>query len=134
MRKAQCNCGGLRVQTSADPKLVLMCHCEECQRRTGGPFGVSAYFSEDDVSITGDATKYERISDTGRTVSGYFCPTCGTTVHWRAGFRPEFVGVAVGCFTDPDFPPPQRAVHARRKHSWVTIPDNVATFEIQSES
>jgi len=46
MRQAQCACGSLRVETTAEPKLVLMCHCEECQRRTGAPYGVSAYFDE----------------------------------------------------------------------------------------
>lgn len=132
MRKAQCSCGGLSVETTNEPKLVLVCHCTECQRRTGAPFSVSAYFHENDVSATGDASTYERSSDAGRMITANFCPTCGTTVHWRAEFVPELIGVAVGCFTDPDFPAPQRVVHTRRKHAWVVLPDDVPAFDQQT--
>lgn len=132
MRKAQCACGGLSVETVAEPKLVLMCHCQACQRRTGSSYGVSAYFDKNDVSASGDASVYERTSDTGRLITCQFCPTCGTTVHWRAEFVPDFVGVAVGCFADPDFPAPERAVHTRRKHPWVIHPEDITEFDIQS--
>ena len=116
MHEAQCSCGGLRVKAVADPKVVIMCHCTECQRRTGAPFG---------------STIYQRSSDAERAITGHFCPTCGTTVHWRAEFVPDFIGVAVGCFSEPDFPAPQRAVHVRRKHAWVTIPDGIPAIETQ---
>jgi hypothetical protein len=36
----------------------------------------------------------------------HFCPECGSTVYWELSIAPDFVGVAVGCFTDPTFPPP----------------------------
>ena len=131
MHEAQCSCGGLRVKAVADPKVVIMCHCTECQRRTGAPFGVSAYFDQNDIEVSGSSTIYQRSSDAERAITGHFCPTCGTTVHWRAEFVPDFIGVAVGCFSEPDFPAPQRAVHVRRKHAWVTIPDGIPAIETQ---
>ena len=132
MREAQCACGGLVVKTTAEPKLVIMCHCLECQRRTGSPFGVSGYFDQNDVEISGSSTIYRRSSDSSRSITCHFCPTCGTTVHWRAEFVPELIGVAAGCFADPEFPAPARAVHVRRKHAWVAIPDDIPAIETQS--
>jgi hypothetical protein len=43
-RIARCCCGSLRVETTGEPVIVAACHCQECQRRTGAPFGVSGYF------------------------------------------------------------------------------------------
>ncbi|NQV44783.1 MAG: GFA family protein [Rhodospirillales bacterium] len=132
MREARCTCGELKVEVSDEPKLVLMCHCEECQRRTGAPFGVSAYFDQNDVRVSGTSSKYERTSDTGLAVTQHFCPTCGSTLYWRAAFVPDFIGVATGCFSDPDFPAPQRSVYERSKHEWVTAPHSAACFETTS--
>ena len=43
-RIAYCCCGLLRVETTGEPAIVAACHCSECQRRTGAPFGVGCYF------------------------------------------------------------------------------------------
>ena len=44
---ATCGCGALRVTTAGDPDLVVACSCIACQRRTGSPFGVGAYFRKE---------------------------------------------------------------------------------------
>jgi hypothetical protein len=41
------------------------------------------------------------------------------------------VAVAVGCFTDPDFPAPKRAVWGQYKHRWVEFPQDVVTLPTQ---
>jgi hypothetical protein len=46
-RIALCCCGSLRAEATSEPALVAACHCIECQRRTGSPFGVSAYFPKE---------------------------------------------------------------------------------------
>jgi hypothetical protein len=48
-RTAHCCCGALRVEASADPDVVGVCHCGECQRRTGSVFGVVAFFKKEHV-------------------------------------------------------------------------------------
>src|SRR5215472_2087002 len=96
-RIAQCSCGSLRVGTTGDP-IVVLCHCRECQRRTGAPFGVGAYFKKEQVQSSGNEKIYERGSDSGRKLRMHFCPECGTTVYWEAELRPDHYGVAVGAF------------------------------------
>jgi hypothetical protein len=39
------------------------------------------------------------------------------------------VGVAVGAFGDPDFPPPRLSLYECRKHAWVQLPPGVETFD-----
>jgi hypothetical protein len=132
MREAQCGCGNLKVTTEGEPTFVIMCHCEACQRRTGAPYGVGAYFEAGKVSVSGDTKSFARPTDSGRTLTNHFCPTCGTNVYWEAESLAGFLGVAVGCFTDPDFPKPQRSVFTKRKHAWMAVPDGADVFEESS--
>ena len=34
-RRAACNCGQLSLTAEGEPVRISMCHCLECQRRTG---------------------------------------------------------------------------------------------------
>ena len=118
---ARCCCGSLRAEVSADPELIAACHCEQCQRRTGSVIGVSAYFPAESVRTDGVAAVFERDGEEGRKVRMHFCPSCGTTVYWRADFSPDHIGIAVGAFFDPRFPPPQISAWEQSKHPWVTL-------------
>ncbi len=127
-REAACGCGRLRVTTVGEPDLVIACSCLACQRRTGSPFGVGAYFKKEAVSVEGDARVYSRVADSGLDVSIRFCPGCGTSLWWSAELRPDHYGVAVGGFGDPGFARPGRVVWSESKHPWVRFPDGVAEY------
>lgn len=126
MRRASCSCGQLSLVCSGEPVRVSMCHCLECQRRTGSTFGVQARFRRQEVStIEGRATSFVRVADSGNSATFHFCPVCGTTVYWELGALPDFIAVAVGAFADPGFPAPKFSVYEQRAHSWAlpTQPD-----------
>jgi hypothetical protein len=118
-REAACGCGQVRIVCAGDPVRISMCHCLECQRRTGSVFGVQAWFPPEQVRRKEGASKrFARTADSGRIVTFSFCPGCGGTVYWEAEQRPGWVAVAVGCFADPDFAPPGHSVWERRRHRW----------------
>lgn len=120
-RHATCACGQLRVACSGEPVRVSVCHCLDCQRRTGSAFGVQARFAREDVAIEGEASVFTRSSDSGNDVTHHFCPNCGSTVYWQLQALPDFVSVAVGAFADPQFPEPWISVYEIRRHPWVRI-------------
>ena len=124
-RQAACGCGRLRVTTVGDPDLVVACSCLACQRRSGSPFGLGAYFRKDAVSAEGEAQVFTRVADSGLDVSIRFCPACGNSVYWLAELRPDHYGVAVGCFAEPGFARPSRVVWNESRHPWVSFPDGV---------
>jgi hypothetical protein len=95
-----------------------MCHCLECQKRTGSVFGTQARFPRAFVTIAGRATQWTRASDSGQTCTFNFCPICGSMVYWEPAGLPDFVTVAVGAFADPNFPPPRVSVYEERQHKW----------------
>jgi len=124
--EARCQCGALTA-TIADraEAMTVLCHCLDCQRRSGSPFGVMAYFPADAVSVSGEATHFTRRTDSGNTYSNGFCPTCGSTLFSRPGKYPDMIGIAVGTLADPAFPPPARSVYEQSRHAWIGLPDTM---------
>ena len=127
-RTASCQCGGFRVTAEGEPDVVNICHCRACQRRTGVPLTCNAYFHTERVSLDGDYRLFTRDGQDGRKLHNHFCPTCGATVCWRADMRPDHYGVAVGAFSDPDFPAPTYSVWEEAMCAWVTLPAGLAHF------
>ena len=117
-RIATCGCGNVRVACAGEPTRISMCHCLACQRRTGAPFGVQAWFESHQCNITGTSTAYTRAVEDGNSVTFQFCPRCGSTVYWKLSTRPDYIAVALGMFADPDFPAPRVSVWERRRHPW----------------
>jgi hypothetical protein len=128
-RIAHCACRQLRAEASGDPLRVNICHCTECQRRTGSPFGMGAWYAKSDVRITGDYKTFTRhIED--RTVSNHFCPNCGGNLLWEASKREGLIAIAVGMFGDPNFPPPARSIFEESKYPWLELTGKVEHLDL----
>ena len=129
MADAQCLCGALKLMLREPSKLVVACHCLACQRRTGSPFSVGAFYAIDTVEISGEATEFVHVGDSGNRVRIYFCPTCGSTIYWKPDALPSMIGVAVGALAAPDFPAPALSIFERSKHHWVQFDGEVEHFQ-----
>jgi hypothetical protein len=110
---------------------VGTCHCTECQRRTGSPFGVSTYFPKPQVRTEGPCKVYVRGSDSGRKIEFHFCPDCGSAVFWYAEVLPGLIGIAYGAFPDPSMPRPTLSVWETTRHPWVTFDHQLDRFTVQ---
>lgn len=124
-RSAACACGQITLSVIGEPSTVSMCHCLQCQRRTGSTYSVHAYFSTEQVTIRGAAKRYSRPSDAGRLVHFHFCTNCGSTTYWYLEPFPDRIGVPVGLFADPAFPPPKVSIFAPHRHPWVAVPPGI---------
>ena len=125
---AKCQCGQLqaRVETATDQ--IVACHCEACQRRSGSPFGLVAYYPAAQVTVAGEASAFTRRADSGNAFTNGFCPHCGTTVWCRAELKPDALGIPVGTFADSTFPAPVRSVWEQSRHGWVAMPEPIQHF------
>jgi hypothetical protein len=121
MIDARCSCGAVALSLPGPASRVAACHCIECQRRTGAPFGVGAFYPAESVTTSGTPKEYVRAAESGAKVRFYFCPDCGSTVYWKADNLPAMIGVAGGAIAHPNFPAPMTSVFERSKHVWVEI-------------
>jgi hypothetical protein len=131
-RLATCQCGDVRITVEGEPSIISMCHCLLCQKRTGSTYSVHAYFPKDRVDIGGVTKAYSRSSDSGRTIEFHFCPNCGSTMFWGHPANASYVGIPVGVFADPAFPPPDVSIFMPHKHPWVVVPEGVPGYAAHS--
>ena len=96
VRKAKCSCGQLSVTCEGSPVSVSLCHCIECQRRTGSTYGVAAFFNEAKIQVAGKSSKFTRPTDSGHSVTFDICPNCGSSVFWKPFRKAELVAIAMG--------------------------------------
>jgi hypothetical protein len=130
-RTAECACGRAKITVRNDPLLVLICHCDFCQKRSGNVFITSAHFAEDQVvTITGETKIYNGLKVDGVGALGipdgidyHFCTTCGSALYWSM-VSPLTEGrvfaIAVGNFVDAEFPAPTTELFTKFRHRWVT--------------
>jgi hypothetical protein len=124
-RQAACHCGQLRLDVTGDPFVVSICHCLDCQRRTGSAFGMQAAFRPDQVQVTGRYSDFSRISEEAdqKEHAFHFCPDCGSQVFYTEPTESELIVISVGSFADPSFPPPTEAGYQSRQHRWLQVAD-----------
>lgn len=105
-----------------EPVRVSVCHCLDCQRRSGSAFAAQVRFPPDRVTVSGPVQNWTRIASSGTPADQSFCPTCGSTVAYVVRTMPDVVAIPIGAFADPHaFGPPVYSVYEQRKFEWVTI-------------
>lgn len=126
---ARCRCGALTAVATGDPMRVSVCHCLDCQRRSGSAFSAQVRFPEDRVTITGDSAMFETVGDSGRWGRFHFCPKCGTTLYYRIEYFPDLVAIPLGAFDDPRAFTPGHSVWENRKHDWLSITGELEHYD-----
>jgi hypothetical protein len=121
IHEAACACGALTATAKGDPVRISMCHCLECQRRSGSVFGAQARWPADKVTVRGPSTTWSRTGDSGGVITNRFCPTCGSTIAYSIDRVPGFTVIPIGAFADPTIGAPVFSVYEARKHPWVDL-------------
>jgi hypothetical protein len=75
------------------------------------------------VAIKGDGTQFVRVGDERTRFRFTFCPKCGSMVFYVEEGNEQEIAIPVGAFADSHFPAP--TVYEERRHSWVSLPDDV---------
>lgn len=116
---ADCSCGQVNLVCRGEPVRTAVCHCFECQKRTGSVFGVQARFLKQQVSYSGEMIEYTRLNDSGNSVTYWFCPRCSTTMLMRLHAASDSIVVPVGVFNNKAFPAPGVSIYEQRQSGWV---------------
>lgn len=103
IRSCECRCGAVNLVCRGEPQRTSVCHCYECQKRTGSVFGVQARFLTEQISLSGEVTSFSRISDTGNEVTYQFCPKCGTTMLLNPLLPLTFTSSRLDCLKNKTF-------------------------------
>jgi len=121
-KHASCSCGELSVKTLGEPLRVSICHCLECQKRSGNVFSTQVRYERKNVTLSGTPATYTRTADSGHLIHFQFCSNCGGTITYYLDQEPDVLAIPAGMFSDQDLPQPLYSVYERRMHPWVSLP------------
>ena len=125
-RTGGCQCGRIRYAVTGEPRLLVVCHCTDCQRQSGSAFGMSLVVAEADFRVLeGEPRIFELRSEAGRGKRGAFCADCGTRLYHETAFRKGSVSVKAGTLDDTRGLRPDMHIWTDSRQPWVAIPDGV---------
>lgn len=125
---ASCRCGQLRATATGEPVRVSVCHCLDCQKRSGSAFAAQVRFPAANVTTSGEAKTFIATGDNG-AAHFHFCADCGSTVYYSNDSIPDTIAIALGAFDDPYFVTPNISVWELRQHEWLEIAGDFEHYE-----
>ena len=125
-----CACGAIRYECTAEPVLMLHCHCRDCQRASGGPFSsfvivlVQAF-----TVLQGSLRFHDMPSEAGGKTHRGFCTNCGSPIVVRTDSQPQIVAIRTASLDDPTWFNPQMDVWTSDAHPWDQMNPALPKFE-----
>lgn len=120
-KTATCQCGAVTVVCEGEPVRVSVCHCLNCQQRSGSAFAAQARFPAEQVTISGETRFWSRINEDGARANFHFCPTCGSGIWYQLERQPETIAVPIGNFAEVGAFTPDFSVWESRQQPWVAV-------------
>ena len=127
-----CQCGAVRYALAAPPVVFYVCHCTECQKQSSSGFGESMRVRRADLSVTGELAQYRRASASG-TVTGDFCPKCGTRLFHRRASYAGTLNIKAGTLDDTRWLKPAGHIWTQSRQPWVRIGADELSYARQPE-
>ncbi|BGP39478.1 hypothetical protein JCM10450v2_003442 [Rhodotorula kratochvilovae] len=120
-----CYCREIRFEVNASPEdlRTSLCHCKNCKKFTGCPYGITTRLPLSSFSITaGTPTHHKADNGSGTLMHRLFCPTCGGAIaEWGDPANDKQRYVFTGAFDDPEQEglKPQGEFFTSRRASWL---------------
>ncbi len=125
-----CLCGATRYRYEGEVGAANICHCADCRKVSGSAFGVSVPVDAAGLMIlSGEPKGFTTKGDSGREVTRYFCPECGSPLFTVPPLHPERRFIKAGSLDDPTVVKPARQTWLASKVSWALIDPDLPGFE-----
>jgi hypothetical protein len=123
-----CLCGQVKYAANAEPALVAVCHCKNCQKQAGTAFTVVVAIPKSAISIQGRIKTFNDTGDSGQPVRRNFCPECGSPITSEVAIMPDLTFIKAGTLDDTSWLDPKMHVYCESAQHWTPIPDGAQKF------
>lgn len=124
-----CACGGLRYEISGEPLFSNDCQCRDCQHESGTGHGSHMTFPRAGVAVSGEASKWDMVADSGNVKTRAFCPVCGSPVYMTFSAMPDVFTIRAASLDDPARYKPQAATYTASGFAWDRLDPDLRKFE-----
>lgn len=117
-----CLCRAIRYRLDAAPLLVYICHCRDCQTRSGSAFSLNILVRTADLTVSGSVKAARRTTPKGREVEDSVCPVCATSISGHAVATPDYASLRAGTLDDASWAVPIAQTWVKSAIPWAVIP------------
>ncbi|MEM7446592.1 MAG: GFA family protein [Pseudomonadota bacterium] len=117
-----CLCGAVKYSTDAEPAMIAVCHCTDCQRQSGSPFSVNVLVPVEEIEISGAPLKQFVINgDSGMKVTRRFCSDCGSPLTTQLEAFNNLAAIKAGTLDDSTWVKPTIQIWCDSAQSWAHV-------------
>lgn len=120
----RCLCGQISYELSGDVIATAVCHCDHCQRQSGGAFSVNLIAMESQLAVSGELTTFEDRGENDDAVYVYrrFCGSCGSPIYSAMIEPAGLIAVKAGTLDEKSAVAPNVEAWCEQKQPWVDLP------------
>ena len=127
-----CLCSAVRYRITEAPLNCYVCHCTDCQRRTGSAFAISLFVQRSAIVLTQrTTTPYSAHLADGRSKHGQSCAQCATRLWGEPAKAPHLAVVQTGTLDNAGQFRPIAHIWTRSAQRWILIPPDAPVYEQQ---
>ena len=121
-----CLCGSVRYSTEAEPAMVAVCHCPDCQKQSGSPFSVNVLVPGAEIAWEGETrSQYVIDGDSGQAVTRNFCSNCGSPLATELPAFNDLAALKAGTLDDSSWVKPTIQIWCDSKRSWGVLDEEL---------
>ena len=130
-RTGKCLCGNVTYEIDGDLLATAVCHCDHCQRQSGGAFSVNLIVHESQMKVSGTLSTFEDRGENGDAVYVYrrFCGDCGSPIFSALVEPAGVIAVKAGTLDDRSDVMPGVQAWCEHKQPWVDLPGIAASLD-----
>jgi hypothetical protein len=120
----RCLCGQASYELSGDLIATAVCHCDHCQRQSGGAFSVNLIAHESQLAVSGELSTFEDRGEHGDAVYVLrrFCGSCGSPIVSVLTGANGIIAVKAGTLDDKSQVAPTVEAWCEHRQPWVHLP------------
>jgi len=127
-----CHCGAITYEAEIDAKMVVICHCTDCQTLSGSAFRVVVPAKREGFKLTGEPRTYMKTGESGRKRTQAFCSNCGTPMYSADVTNPQVFNIRVGTVRQRADLQPKVQIWCRSALSWTMHLERIAQIQKQN--
>ena len=121
-----CHCGNITWKAVANPDMVAICYCTDCQTFGSSAFQYTARIERNDFElISGQLKAYGKLAESGNERHYSFCGDCGSGIHTGNIDGRGFLSVRLGGCHQKDQLPPKLQIWCCSAPSWVSVESDI---------
>lgn len=121
-----CLCGNIRYTCEAEPMMMAICHCKNCQKQTSTSFSILVAVPKGSLKIEGELSAYNDQGASGQPVIRKFCGRCGSPIMSDVVAIPTMDFLKAGTLDDTSWLKPEAQLWCDSAQSWLTLDGDIA--------